>query len=207
MSKINQEDLSAFMDGELQDGSSRMIDLLTDDEASRHTWMRYHLIAETMRHSLPSHLDRRLARSVSTRLQAEPTILNPGRKKLTSYLKPVAGLAVAASVASVAIIGIQQQQRQDTVPIPQESRVATIQPQIPAYRQMRTPVRPASIDNTRTATINRVSPAPTATPRTNRLNSRLNNYLINYNEYHANSGMQGMLPYVRIVAHDKYKNE
>ena len=34
------------------------------------------------------------------------------------------------------------------------------------------------------------------------VNSRLKNYLLNYNEYHSRAGMQGMPPYVRIVAHD-----
>ena len=32
--------------------------------------------------------------------------------------------------------------------------------------------------------------------------SRLNRYLVNYNEYRTNAGVQGMLPYVRIVAHE-----
>lgn len=198
MSKIEREDLSAFMDGELKDGSDRMIDHLLADEASRRTWMRYHLIAETMRHSLPSHLDQKLAESISAGVSNEPTVLSPVRKGVPAYLKPVVGLAIAASVATVAIIGVQQQ-RQGPEPAPQVNRIATIQPDIPAKRQSRPRARPASIDNTPTA----VNPGTTAAQfdRRSRVNRQLNNYLINYNQYHASAGMQGMLPYVRIVAH------
>jgi hypothetical protein len=32
--------------------------------------------------------------------------------------------------------------------------------------------------------------------------TRLNRYLVNHNEYRSNAGVQGMLPYVRIVAHE-----
>lgn len=200
MSKFNHEDLSAFVDGELEDGAGRMIEHLLADEASRRTWMRYHLIAETMRHSLPSHLDEKLAEAVSSRLQDEPTVLSPVKKGIPAYLKPVVGAAVAASVATVAIIGVQQQRRESDATL-QENRIVAIQPDIPAKRQFRFPVQPASIDNSRPMA---ASPGATAVPRLrqSRLNTRLNNYLINHNEHHANAGMQGMLPYVRIVAHD-----
>ncbi len=42
----------------------------------------------------------------------------------------------------------------------------------------------------------------TAEPRQDR-DRRLNPYLINHNEYAAASGMQGVLPYVRVVSHDE----
>lgn len=204
MSKINQEDLSAFMDGELKDDTDRVIDHLLADANSRDTWMRYHLITEAMRQSLPTHLDRQLPASISEKLQNEPTVLRPARKKYSTYLKPAAGLAIAASVASLAIIGVQQQ-RQDVTPgLNSNPSIAAVQPNIPAARQMQNPVaRPASIDNTRSAPNNRPVAVPQA--RAGSLNSRLNNYLINYNEYHADAGMQGMLPYARIVAHDRYE--
>lgn len=207
MSKINQEDLSAFMDGELNGNTDGVIDHLLRDEASRNVWMRYHLITEAVRQSLPKHLDARLSASISEKLRNEPTVLSPARKKISTYLKPAAGLAIAASVASVAIVGVQQQ-RQDTAPGTDGpaagSVIAFVQPNIPVERQMQNPAaRPASIDNVRTAPDNR----SVAVPQVSRsgLNSRLNNYLINYNEYHVNAGMQGMLPYARIVAHDRYE--
>ena len=56
-------------------------------------------------------------------------------------------------------------------------------------RQYTFPVRQVSSDGAQGA-------APTL------VNSRLKNYLLNYNTYHAEAGMQGMPPYVRLVAHD-----
>lgn len=201
MSDFNREDLSAFIDGELEDGSSdRVIDRLLKEETDRDTWMRYHLIGESMRRSLPSHLDRRLSASIAARLRDEPTVLSPARKPLPAYIKPLAGLAVAASVATIAVIGVQQQRQENAAGV-QEPRVATVQPDIPAERAFHPTARPASIETSRPA-----MPAVSAAaqqPVQSRMNPRLNNYLINYNEYHANAGMQGMLPYVRIVAHDR----
>lgn len=205
MSKINHEDLSAFMDGEFEGNSAGVIERLLADPDSRDAWMRYHLIAEAMRQSLPGHLDSRLSTSVSEKLQDEPVVLRPAGKRAPGYLKPVAGLAIAASVASVAILGIQQQRGEETAPgLNRTSSVAVIQPNIPMERQMGNPAaRPASIDSGRSVSVNRPAPLPRA--REEVTDPRLNNYLINYNEYHANTGMQGMLPYARMVAHDRYE--
>jgi hypothetical protein len=38
-------------------------------------------------------------------------------------------------------------------------------------------------------------------------NSRLNGYLVQHNEYAASSGVQGVLPYVRIVGHNSGMND
>jgi len=204
MSRINYEDISAFMDGELDDRTDEVIDHLITDVATRGTWMRYHLINQAVKQSLPSHLDPRLSTTISEKLREEATVLRPAREKLMSYLKPAAGLAIAASVASVAILSVQQQ-RQETIPDPADNPVmASSQPGVPLERQMQNPAaRPASIDNMRSSPDNHR--AAVERVRRSGPNSRLNSYLINYNEYHANAGMQGMLPYARIVAHDRYE--
>lgn len=218
MSEDKREALSAFMDGELEGDASAVIDSLLRDERVRRKWHHYHLIGDTLRHSLPEQLDEQLAAGVSARLRSEPTILNPGRRRLPPYLKPVAGLAVAASVAALAIIGVQHQgSGNQAAPAaaqpalaaatgaPDQHNGATVeeasdqlpdlqpvQPDIPAMRTYTFPVRKVSTDG---------GPAAPAMPQDGP-NSRLRNYLINYNEYHAAAGMQGMPPYVRIVAHD-----
>ncbi|MEJ2762322.1 MAG: sigma-E factor negative regulatory protein [Gammaproteobacteria bacterium] len=220
MSERNRESLSAFMDGELEGDPTPVIDSLIRDESVRLKWMRYHLIADVMKHSTPEAFDRRFVSRLAARLETEPTVLCPTRRKAPAYLKPAAGVAIAASVAAMAIIGVQWQGREvqpelsapaKTVaeaPAMMSAPAATpvgggsaaartvsdvlqpIQPNIPEMRQYTFPVRKVSADGTQSA----------APP--NPINSRLNNYLLNYNEYHAHAGMQGMLPYVRIVAHD-----
>lgn len=208
------------MDGELEGDPTSVIDSLIRDESVRQKWMRYHLIADVMKHSAPEVFDWRFAPRLAARLEAEPTVLCPTRRKAPAYLKPAAGVAIAATVAAMAIIGVQWQGGSGRpemtaaagpaagAPIAAPAPMAAptpggnppartvsdvlqpIQPNIPEMRQYTFPVTKVSADGTQSA----------APP--NPVNSRLNNYLLNYNEYHANTGMLGMPPYVRIVAHD-----
>ena len=59
------ENLSAFVDGELPGGMERsLLAGLGDDDALRDQWHRYHLIGETLRGGLPDQLDLGLAARV-----------------------------------------------------------------------------------------------------------------------------------------------
>jgi negative regulator of sigma E activity len=218
MSEQKLESLSAFMDGELDGDPATVIDSLMREEALRRKWTRYHLIADVMHQSLPERLDSRFAARVAATLRTEPTVLSPVRRRLPAYLKPAAGLAIAASVAAMAVITVQRLDHgarpgmnatpamtadasstpgmtadaSSTTGAAAAEKVVEIQPikpRIPEMRQYTFPVRQVSSDGTRRA-------APTL------VNSRLQNYLLNYNAYHAQAGMQGMPPYVRLVAHD-----
>ena len=95
--------------------------------------------------------------------------------QLATLARPAAGLAVAASVAVMAVISLQSA-RQGT-PSPTEV-VASAPPPSGDYM--------------------RVSDEP-GNPSVDR---KLDMYLVNHNEYAVNRGMQGMLPYVRIVGHE-----
>ena len=103
MNERNRESLSAFMDGELEGDPTPVIDGLIRDESVRLKWMRYHLIADVMKHSAPEAFDQRFASRLAARLETEPTVLCPTRRKAPAYLKPAAGVAIAASVAAMAI--------------------------------------------------------------------------------------------------------
>lgn len=208
MSEQKLESLSAFIDGELNGDPTPVIDGLMRDEEMRRKWMRYHLIADAMHQSLPECLDSRFGSRVAAALRTEPTVLSPTRRRLPAYLKPAAGLAIAASVAAMAVITVQRleygaQPGMNAAPaitadaassgsaaVPEKvAEIHPINPQIPAMRQYTFPVRRVSSNGA-------PGPAPTL------VNSRLKNYLLNYNAYHAQAGMQGMPPYVRLVAHD-----
>jgi sigma-E factor negative regulatory protein RseA len=103
MSKETREHLSALVDGEISRETSRFLvrRLGTDDEL-RATWTRYHLVRDCLRHQDGVMAGDDLCDRVSQALENE----QPGRPAHTlptGWLKPFAGLAIAASVALMAI--------------------------------------------------------------------------------------------------------
>ena len=183
------EQISALVDNELEHGSRFVLQALTIDEAYKGAWGRYHLIGECLRGHLPARVDMRLAGRISKALHDEPVARMAHRS--LRLLKPVAGLALAATVAAVAILGVRQIG---------SGPVATATPPI-AYN-------PAGTNSDYQTVTVTAGPAPPSkqpvrsysTP--DDAQSRMNRYLVNYNEYRANSGVQGTMPYVRIVAHE-----
>ena len=108
MSDQLRESLSALMDGESQELELRR--LLSadgeDKEVVEQTWSRYHLAREAMHDSSVNaqfrHLD--ISQQVSMAVRDEPVVQ---AKRSKSWLQPVAGFAVAASVAAGVVIGVQ----------------------------------------------------------------------------------------------------
>jgi sigma-E factor negative regulatory protein RseA len=177
------EQLSALVDDEL--GASEQI-LLTRqigrDTELRQRLLRYQLISDAMNNHLPGRVDTAFSRRVHDAVQGEPsghgTAISRG---LAGLLRPVAGLAVAASVAVVAVTALQNSQDQAASPAP---AVATA-PADSGYIRAQDGV---------------LAVAPEPGPHADK--SKLDIYLVNHNEYAVSRGMQGMLPYVRIVGHE-----
>lgn len=186
MNKSNKEQLSAFIDGE--HGTENVLDKLIYDEEMKQTWSRYHLIGDCLRDNMPEQIFNQISQNVSQALQNEPTVLAPKKKSLD--LKPLAGFAIAASVAMAAVFTIQTDN--DVVsPLNNAPAVANI--------------TPVQITPAQTETVNFSQPQalPAAVTHSDTPNSvaneRLNNYLLNHNEYRSNAGMNGIMPHVRMV--------
>jgi sigma-E factor negative regulatory protein RseA len=94
-----------------------------------------------------------------------------------NWLKPVAGLAVAASVALVAVLAVTSVREQAVETVP---RLASTQTGAPAARGSE-------------ELWERIEP---------RIDKRMAAYLVNHNEYAASRGVQGVMPYVRIVGYE-----
>jgi sigma-E factor negative regulatory protein RseA len=106
MSKETREHLSALVDGEISRETSRfLVRRLGTDEELRATWTRYHLIRDCLRHQDGSIAAEDLSVRVSRALENEETV-KPSRRLPTHWLKPAAGLAIAASVALMAIVAV-----------------------------------------------------------------------------------------------------
>jgi len=173
------EQLSALVDDELDEVERPLLlGRLQRDTELREILGRYQLISEVMRGAgqvatlgIADRVKRELERNTALPPAEKP---NPGG---LGWMKPIAGLAVAASVALVAVLAV----------------TSVRQPAV------ETATRVASTQDTEAAVggsgelWERIEP---------RIDKRMAAYLVNHNEYAASRGVQGVMPYVRIVGYE-----
>lgn len=106
MSKETREHISSLMDGEISREASRFLvrRLGSDDELCA-TWARYHVVRDCLRHQEGGFAQEDLCSRVNQVLQKDGQQDKP-RRSLARWLRPVAGMAVAASVALVAVMAV-----------------------------------------------------------------------------------------------------
>lgn len=101
------EQVSSFLDGELPAAESELLlKRLERDPQLRNTVGRYSLIGEALRSTEAGGPTRDFAARVSRAIEQEEA---PGKswRPVTNWLKPVAGGAIAAGVAAVALVSLQ----------------------------------------------------------------------------------------------------
>ncbi len=102
MTESNREHLSSLMDGELDDKAQGfLLRRLSSDPDMSATWRRYHLVRACLHKEFEHAAD--LADRVGQALDSEPSMEGGQRMR---WLRPVVGGAMAASVALIAIVGI-----------------------------------------------------------------------------------------------------
>lgn len=106
-----KEAISALSDDE-QDrkGASHTLDRIMEDPELRAIWGRYHLLGDLIRHRVTDDVQPDLLARVRRSIEAEPIPLARRRRSI-QFLKPAAGLALAASVAALAILGVRSLER------------------------------------------------------------------------------------------------
>ncbi len=115
MSTTMKEHLSAVLDGEAGDFEQRrLLDELGKDDDLQTSLACYALIGETMRNEKQTSIaDSSFLKGIHDKLDAEPEYsqVQIVEEKVSytkpAWLRPVAGFAMAASVAAVAVIGVQ----------------------------------------------------------------------------------------------------
>jgi sigma-E factor negative regulatory protein RseA len=118
MSDQIREQVSAFLDGELPNSESELLlKRLTRDADLRASFGRYALIGETLRGASRSPVSRGFAVRVNRAIDGEPGTAIPQAMRTARgrWWKPVAGAAVAASVAAVAVVALQERAVAPTV--------------------------------------------------------------------------------------------
>lgn len=110
MNEQQQETLSALFDGETSEFEARRL-LSEIDDNDRQRWQRYQLIRDASTNKLDEgQFTFNIADKVAAAIEAEdaPSLEKaPATAVKTQWFKPVVGFAAAASVAFVAVLGIQ----------------------------------------------------------------------------------------------------
>jgi sigma-E factor negative regulatory protein RseA len=107
MTQKLREQISALCDHELPEGEHELLMRRFSVEKSlRLHWERYHLIGAAMRKELPAVDSRGLADRVMASLQVEAVPVPEETRLMPGLMRGFAGMAIAATVAVVAIIGI-----------------------------------------------------------------------------------------------------
>ena len=187
MSDEIREQLSALLDDEL-DKLERplLLGRLQREARLRECMGRYQLIGEVMRGSGQVET-LGVADRVQAALAADPAMDagNSLQSAGSRWWKPVAGFAIAASVALVAVLSVTSMQDSGT----------TATPVLASAETATAPTTATSVARVSDGDWNRIEPE---------IDQRLSGYLVNHNEYASSRGVQGVLPYVRIVG---YQNE
>ena len=143
-----------------------------------------------MRQELGPAVDASLALQISRRLEDEPVVLAPTAISKTAsttsrWLKPTAGVAIAASVAVLAI---------------------TMAPRVIDLESVQQPLNPNPVAQTLPSAAEKIYVADDGTrwellykPQ---VESRLNSYLVNHQEYAPAGNMKGIMPYAKFVSYD-----
>jgi sigma-E factor negative regulatory protein RseA len=111
MSEQIREQISAFLDGELPNSETELLlKRLARDAELRESFGRYALIGEACRGAPHEHLTRGLTARINRAIDGEPKSAGGAayRARSRRWWHPVAGAAVAAGVAAVAVVALQQ---------------------------------------------------------------------------------------------------
>lgn len=178
MSEQVLEQLSAFMDDELPAAEERLLlARLERDPELRAVWERYHMISDVMRDALP-----RQRVAVADRVMAEISQVSPMRRRgrLSGWLKPAVGVAVAASVAMVAVVNLPQRNAampSEVVPGLSNSSGQSL-------------LAPGAV---KSAAWEQVQPET---------RNQLNRYLMQHTQHSSRRPIQGMFPYAHIAVYE-----
>lgn len=182
-----KEKLSAFIDGELSDTEMQEVLLaLKGDAELRQAWSRYHLVRSAIQGHSATRPGDDFAQRIAHQLAAEPAVLAPSAmsadKGFLARATGMAGrLAIAASVAAIAIIGLRT-----LIPDTPTGSNATVAQSVDAAKFTRVGV--TRWDKGKADA-----------------EHELNMYLAEHNRYSPASNMKGMMTYVHVVGYDAEK--
>jgi sigma-E factor negative regulatory protein RseA len=174
-----KEQVSACLDGELPERELPLLSKrLGHDAELKATLTRYALISETLRTGEAVHLPEDFAATVMARIANEPAS-QPVRRfspRMLQRLRPAAGIAVAATVAALAVFSVQQS--------------GLIPPSSEVVADTSTALAPATVSE---ETDRYVVPSMPSTSSAFIPATRLTNYVVAHSEYSSPLGRRSVL--------------
>ena len=183
MSEQIREQVSAFLDGELPGSETELLlKRLTRDAELRESFGRYALIGESMRGGSHARASRAFTSRVNRAIDGGPATadLPAVRARSPRWWRPFAGAAVAAGVATVAVVALQQRTVMPTVrsvaPVVAQNAAVTKPTEALSYTV------PASVQDAPGTAAPAVLPA-----------ARLTNYVFAHSRYSSVLGQSNVL--------------
>ncbi|TNF35583.1 MAG: hypothetical protein EP315_05585 [Gammaproteobacteria bacterium] len=198
---MNQRDeqISALMDDALQQQEldAFLQDLKRDpvDEAER--IKRYQMMGDVIRNEFTAASFMDISAAVQRAIDNEPEMEVSSQRTrrsgfdFSAWLRPLSGLAIAASVAMVTVVSVRMVET-----TPEKTAVqpiAAVQPVTSPATATLAPQLRQQIQVVSTDSNNATSPLT---------QKQLNDYLMNHSEYAGQTTMQGMMPYARVISFD-----
>lgn len=205
MSEKMDIEISEFLDGELDENRfSPFVSRCNGNDESKRKLARYAVVRDCMRRSGAGSAPPDFADRLMSALADEPVVLAPRRRiafdgeRARRVLKPAAGLAVAASVATMAVLGL----RGDNATAPEQAVPPAAQSQQLAADAVQTQPRTPNMQYADAQVRRPVVQAASASDR-----AWLNDYLLRHNEATGFVGRSGFMPYVHIVTTERATGE
>ena len=211
MSEQIREQVSAFLDGELPNSETELLlKRLTRDGELRESFGRYALIGEALRGASPTLLTMNFTGRVNLAIDGEPVPAGAqgAEARFPRWWRPLAGLGVAACVALVAIVALQNRALS---PVPGVGVSLTAQSSAPgpgalpaqgSAQSTLTAQGPLTAQAPREAisyTVPVPSPAaPAAMPQ-----ARLTNYVFAHSRYSSGLDQRGVMADLLIEAEEQ----
>jgi sigma-E factor negative regulatory protein RseA len=178
-----QELLSAFVDGELNEQElDELLALMKTDDSAKQDYMRYQFSSDLIHGYATKQHQVDLTDSINQALSDEPdfhvnTAENTQKAKVFAlpdwFWRQTAGLAAAASIGALAVVGLMSQP-QTVMPTTNMAQSEPLQQQTTVAETNRWTVGETEVED------------------------RLNDYLVDHNEY---AGASGLFSYARVVSY------
>jgi len=200
-----QQQLSAILDDDLdqQELNEFMQDLKRDPGADAESVKRYQLMGDALRDELNAASFMDISAAVHRAVDQEPefqTVSSPvaakkrskSRLDLSAWIKPLTGMAIAASVAMVTVVSFKSIETNSA----NNSSQVVAEANVEIKKSTIVPVNPAIASQVRLAS--------TAESKTKaQLQAKqLGDYMMRHSNSAGQSTMHGMVPYVRTVDFD-----
>jgi sigma-E factor negative regulatory protein RseA len=181
MSEQIREQVSAFLDGELPNSETELLlKRLTRDSELRESFGRYTLIGEALRGASCDIVSKGFASRVNLAIDGEavPAGAQTRQAGARHWWRPLAGVTVAAGVAAVAIVALQQR---------------SLSPSAPASSPLTAQIMPTSIPVAAHEALSYTVPTPSADAASAMAPARLTNYVFAHSKYSSGLGQRGVL--------------